>query len=213
MIAEDHQLYREGLSNRINAEPDFKLLGIFEDGRDLISACQNEQPDIILMDVKMPILDGIEATKRILSIFPEVKIIALTMFDDETTILDMLRAGARGYLLKNADYSEIKRIIVEVFEGNRSYCKQVNHRIADILLHEKLNSSQNRKEELTPKEIELLTLVCQGYTAKEIANIQKRPFRTVEGARDRLFDRINVPNAQAAVVYALKHGIVKIEEL
>lgn len=213
MIAEDHQIYREGLLNRINAEPDFKLLGTFEDGRDLVKACQNEQPDVILMDVKMPVLDGIEATKTILASFPEVKIIALTMFDDEATILDMLRAGARGYLLKNADYSEFKRIIVEVFEGNRSYCKQVNHKIADILLQENLYNSLNKKEELSPKEIELLILVCKGFTAKEIAKIQKRPYRTVEGARDRLFNRINAHNAQAALVYALKHGIVRIEEL
>lgn len=213
MIAEDHQLYREGLLGRLKNEKNYTLLGSYEDGQSIVEACQANQPDVILMDLKMPILDGIEASRRILSKNPEIKIIALTMFDNDDTMLDMLRAGARGYILKNADYDEFHRIILEVYEGHRVFCKEVNHRIIDLLTKERLKKDQNDPPKFTSSEIQLLEFVCKGLTSKEIGLIMKIPYRTVEGMKSRLLNKMDVPNSQAATIYAIKHKLVDIEKL
>jgi two-component system, NarL family, response regulator NreC len=214
LIADDHEIFRDGLALMLSKQQDIQLVGQAGNGRELISLVSELRPDVVMTDVKMPMMDGIEATRFLLGQFPDLKIIALSMFDEENLIVDMLEAGAKGYLLKNADKQEILDAIHSVFEERQYYCHHTSSKLATLISRSRFNPYK-KKEVLsfTDREIEIIRLICQQLTAQEIAEKVFLSKRTVEGHRTRILEKMNVKNTAGVVIYALKHRIVTEEEV
>jgi DNA-binding NarL/FixJ family response regulator len=175
---------------------------------------EETRPDMILTDIKMPRMDGIAAAKQLLGKHPGLKIIALSMFEEEDLIVEMLEAGARGYLLKNADKKEILDAIVTVDEGNIFYCKHTTARLASLIVKSKFDQQKKSPGALfTDREREIVRLICRQHTAQEIGEMLFLSKRTVEGYRTRILEKMDVKNTAGVVIFALKHSIIREEEI
>jgi DNA-binding NarL/FixJ family response regulator len=214
VIADDHEIFRDGLALMLSKQQDIQLIGQAANGRQLVTLVNELRPDVVMTDVKMPIMDGIEATRYLLTQHPDLQIIALSMFDEENLIVDMLEAGAKGYLLKNADKQEILDAIHSVYEGKPYYCHHTSSRLASLISKSKFNPYR-KKEALvfTDREKEIIRFICQQLTAQEIADKVFLSKRTVEGHRTKILEKMNVKNTAGVVIYALKHRIVSEEEV
>lgn len=214
LIADDHEIFRDGLALMLSKQDDIRLIAQAEDGKELVELTEKLQPDVILTDIKMPRMDGIEATRLLVQKFPALKIIALSMFDEENLIVEMLESGAKGYLLKNADKHEIVEAITSVYEDKAFYCKATSSRLASMIVKSKFNPY--RKQEpvvFSEREKEIIKLICQQYTAQEIGEKLFLSKRTVEGYRIKILEKMNVKNTAGMVVYALKHNFIKETEI
>jgi two-component system response regulator NreC len=214
VIADDHEIFRDGLAMMLSKQQDIQLIGQAENGRQLTSLVRELQPDVVMTDVKMPVMDGIEATRCLLAENPDLQIIALSMFDEENLIVDMLEAGAKGYLLKNADKQEILDAIHSVYMGKPYYCHHTTSRLASLISKSKFNPYR-KKDPLvfTDREKEIIRLICQQLTAQEIADKVFLSKRTVEGHRTKILEKMNVKNTAGVVIYALRHRLVSEEEV
>lgn len=214
VIADDHEIFRDGLTLMLSKQNAIKLVGQASDGHELIRLVETHQPDIVLTDIKMPGLDGIAATKQLLQTNPQLKIIALSMFEEENLIVEMLELGAKGYLLKNADKTEIIEAITTVHEGNIFYCKHTTATLASLIVKSKFDPlKKNPKSLFTEREKEIIQLICRQHTAQEIGEKLFLSKRTVEGYRTRILEKMEVKNSAGVVVYALKHNIIKEEDI
>jgi DNA-binding NarL/FixJ family response regulator len=212
IIADDHQLFREGIRQALQSEENIILCGEAADGRELVDKAISLNPDVILTDIKMPLMDGIEATRQILSHYPETHILGLSMFDDEANIVDMLEAGARGYLIKNADKNEIIDAVNTVFHGSPYYCKHTSFALAKMISGSRFNPHKKREKiDFTEREIEIIGLICQQLTNKEIGDQLFISTRTVEGHRMKIQEKMQVKNSIGIVIYAIKNGLYKPE--
>ncbi len=208
IIADDHAIFRDGLKQALASEENIFLLGEAADGKELIQLAIESNPDVILTDIRMPVMDGISATKKILETSPGVSIVGLSMFDDEAHIVDMLEAGARGYLLKNADKSEIIDAINSVFHGELYYCKHTSFTLAKMISSSKFNPHKRKdKIEFTEREIEIVQLICEQLTNKEIAEKLYLSTRTVEGHRLKIQEKMHAKNTAGIVICALRLGL------
>lgn len=209
LIADDHPMFRKGL------ELSIKTIGIVgkivqaENGLQVLEMLEKELVDVIFMDIKMPLQNGIETTKLVVKKYPQIKVIALSMFDDKDNILEMFKAGVSGYLLKNTNKAEIETAIKEVMQGSKYYSKEVS----DVLLHkiitaESESMSYNQDNKLTEREIEVLKYVCMQMSTKEIADVMCLSDKTIEGHRIRLIQKTNSKNLAGLVMYAVDHGLV-----
>ena len=214
VIADDHEIFRDGLALMLSKQKHITLMGQAEDGKELIELVKLNHPDIVLADIKMPRMDGIEATKLLTASFPEVRIIALSMYDEENLIIEMLEAGAKGYLLKNADKQEILDAIEQVYDDHVFYCRHTSAKLASLIVNSKFNPY--RKKEVivfTEREKEIIRLICLQYTAQEIGDKLFISKRTVEGYRTKILEKMGVKNTAGVVVYALKHDMIKEAEI
>lgn len=215
IIADDHEVYRDGLKLMLAKEKGYAIVGEAKNGLELIELAKDSSPDIILTDIKMPKADGIEAARRIHEQNSTVGIIALSMFNEESLVIDMLEAGAMGYLLKSSDKSEIIDAINMVYQQHPYYCRSTSARLAITITESKFNPYKKGQPEnlFTPKEIEIICLICDEYSAKEIGDKLFHSTRTVEGYRGRILDKMNVKNTAGIVIYAIKHGIYKVSKV
>lgn len=208
VIADDHEIFRDGFKLMLSKTPSIQFAGEAENGRELVKLVETSNPDVVITDIKMPIVDGIEATRMILEKFPHVAIIGLSMFDEEDLILEMLDAGALGYLIKNVDKDEVAEAILTVYNGDHYYCRTTSHKLAHMIARSKTFSmGKKEKIEFSEKEIEIIQLICKELTNKEIADQVCLSVRTVEGYRQKIQERMQVKNTVGLVVYAIKHGL------
>jgi DNA-binding NarL/FixJ family response regulator len=214
VIADDHEIFRDGLALMLSKQDNVKLVGQAGDGLELVRMVDEASPDMVLTDIKMPRMDGIAAARQLLQRHPGLKIIALSMFEEEDLIVEMLEAGARGYLLKNADKKEILDAIVTVQEGNIFYCKHTTARLASLIVKSKFDQHKKSPGALfTDREREIVRLICRQHTAQEIGEMLFLSKRTVEGYRTRILEKMDVKNTAGVVIFALKHGIIREEEI
>lgn len=214
VIADDHEIFRDGLALMLSKQQDIELIGQAGNGKQLISLVNELQPDVVMTDVKMPVMDGIEATRSLIAENPDLHLIALSMFDEENLIVDMLEAGAKGYLLKNADKQEILDAIHSVYQGKPYYCHHTTSKLASLISKSKFNPYKKRDPLVfTDREKEIIRLICQQLTAQEIADKVFLSKRTVEGHRTRILEKMNVKNTAGVVIYALRHRLVTEEEV
>jgi DNA-binding NarL/FixJ family response regulator len=207
IIADDHEIFRDGLKLMLQKQPDIELLAEAEDGKELIEKTELLKPDVVITDVKMPRMDGASATRYLTEHHPDIGIIALTMFDEEEQIIEMLESGAKGYLLKNADKNEIKEAIQSVYEQTPYYCKHTSHRLAQLVAKSKFNPYRHKaKLEFADREKEIITYICEGITNKEIAEKIFLSVRTVEGLRMKIMEKMDVKNTAGIIIYAIKNG-------
>ncbi len=208
VIADDHEIFRDGLKLMLSRSDDIKVIGEASDGRELIEIVDALQPDVVITDIKMPYMDGIEATREIHKKHPSMGIIGLSMFDEEDLIMEMLEAGANGYLVKNAEKEEVIEAINAAAWGEHYYCRQTNNKLADMIAKSKFNPySHKPKVEFNDRETDIIRLICQEMTNKEIATKMFMSVRTVEGYRLRIQERMDVKNSIGLVIYAIQHGI------
>lgn len=212
VIADDHEIFRDGLALMLSRQKNMSLAGQAADGGELLAMVRETQPDVVLADIKMPHMDGIEATKVLLQEFPDLKIIALSMFSEENLIVEMLEAGAKGYLLKNADKQEILDAIASVMQNQEYYCRDTSVTLASMIV----KSNFNRKKEVvefSDREMEIIKLICKQFTAQEMGESLFLSRRTVEGYRTRILEKMNVKNTAGVVIYALKNKLISEKEL
>lgn len=208
IIADDHQLFIEGVHSLINSMKGIEIIKEVNNGQLLIDILEHTKCDLILMDVNMPMLDGIEATKQIKKTHPEIKILMLTMFSSKDYIEKLLRAGADGYLLKNTDVVELKEAIETLMKGDSYFSKEVTERIMEGLQKKKHEEKTKYLIELTEREIDVLKLIAQEFTTAEIAEKLYISTHTVETHRKNLISKLNVRNIAGLVKYAIQNGLV-----
>jgi DNA-binding NarL/FixJ family response regulator len=203
MIVEDHDLFRLALKKLISETENLELAGEAENGAIFLKAMQELEVDVVLMDIQMPVMNGIEATEIAMKKWPSLKIIALTMFDDDEYLYSMIERGISGFLLKSTTINEIEKAIQMVSEGHQYFSPRITERLVNRL---KGNGGQDTN--LTPKEMEVLKLVCSGHTSSEIADKLFLSNRTVEGYRARLLEKTGQPNTIKLLIYALKNKLI-----
>jgi DNA-binding NarL/FixJ family response regulator len=213
VIADDHAIFRDGLKLMFNYLDKINLVGEAADGEELFKVVCEKQPDVVLTDIKMPILDGIKATIKIKAQYPAINIIGLSMFDDEHLIGEMLEAGANGYLLKNADKSEIEEAIRAVYDNQTYYCKHTTPKLAQVVAFAKnVKRKQLIEAELTNREKAIIYWTCKELTAKEISEKVYLSSRTIEGYRQKILDKLGVKNTAGMVIEAIRLGIYSPED-
>lgn len=209
-IADDYKIYRDGLKVNLSADDNLDVVLEADNGEDLLHGLTGAQPDVIIMDLKMPIMDGMEATKEVRKRFNTMKVIVVTMYEDDKFIIHMMENGANGYLLKNADSTEIIKSIYSVHETGYYFNDLVNKALLKkLLLKGNVKPSFNQNIELTERELEVLKLICEEKTAAEIGKELFISVRTVEGHRTKLIEKVGVRNTAGLVMFALKNGIVQ----
>lgn len=189
-----------------------RLVGMAENGKELLALVKELQPDVVLTDIKMPLMDGIEATRHIVAQYPGTGVIGLTMFEEEQQIIDMLEAGARGYLVKNASKDEVQEAIMRVYHHQHYYCSQTTTKITRMIAASRYNPYKTPvKVSFSEKEREVIKLICKGLTNKEIAQQIRLSYRTVEGYRIRIQEKMDVHNTAGIIIYAIKNQLVELE--
>lgn len=208
-IADDYKIFREGLKLCFNSHENLKVLFEADNGEELIEELSNQQPDIIIMDLNMPLLDGMEATKIIRKKYEAIKILVVTMYDNDKFIIHLMENGANGYLLKNAEPKEIIKAVYTVYENGYYFNDLVNKALLKkLVIKNNLKPSFNHNIELTEREQEVLKMICEEKTTPEIGKEIFLSPRSVEGIRQRLIEKIGVRNTAGLVMFAVKNGLV-----
>lgn len=208
-IADDHKIFRKGVILSMRQYTNIKFVMEADNGDDLLAKLEEANPDVVLCDLKMPIRDGIDTTKLITKNFPNIRVIILTMYEDERFVGHLMDCGAAGYLLKNTEPSEIKRAVMDVMRTGFYLNPFVNKvLIKKNYAKQKFNPSLTSEIVLSEREKEVLTLVCMEFTASEIAKKMEISARTVEAIKDRLMERFGVKNSVGLVFYAMKNSLI-----
>ena len=209
VIADDHKIFRQGLRYALSDDHKMRLVGEAENGITLLQVVEKSKPDVIILDLKMPGMDGMEATKKIRMQHQDVKILILTMIEDEPFILHLMELGANGYLLKNSEPEEIKKAVHCVYENDYYFNNLVSRTMLRNLVRKNdVTMKFNGGVELNDREKEVLGLICQEFTAAEIATKIFLSQRTVEGIRSSLLEKIGVKNTAGLVLYAVRNGLI-----
>jgi DNA-binding NarL/FixJ family response regulator len=208
-IADDHKIFRKGVIHSLRPYHNIKFVLEAENGEELIQGVESAKPDIILMDLKMPVKDGIETTKYLNKHYPAIRILILTMYEDERFVGHLMDSGANGYLLKSTDPEEIKQGITDVMRTGFYLNNFVNRvLIKKNYAKQKFNPNLNSEVIISEREKEVLSLVCMEYTAQEIAQKMEISSRTVEAIKDRLMERFGVKNSVGLVFFAMKNSLI-----
>jgi two-component system, NarL family, response regulator NreC len=210
LLVDDHKIFRDGLRTLIEKEG-MEVVGEAENGRKTLKLAEKLMPNVIIMDVSMPDMNGIEATRKIIASFPDLKVIALSMHSDRRFVLGMLEAGASGYLLKDCAFGELASAIKQVLTGN----KYLSPQIADVVVKGYLNKSTDSfvsgGSVLTSREREILQLIAEGLTAKEIADHVFLSVKTVETHRRNIMQKLNMRSTVDLTKYAIREGLTSLD--
>jgi two-component system, NarL family, response regulator NreC len=209
LLADDHNILRDGMRLLLERQPGFSVVGEAADGREIVEMAREHHPDVIVMDIAMPNMNGIEATRRIVEKRPETGVVILSMHYDESYVLRSLKAGARAYLLKDALKAELISAIRAVAEGRSFFSPKVSR-----VLQEDYVKALNRKDSddtyelLTDREREILQLVAEGKTNKEIASLLTVSLYTVDTHRTHILQKLNLHSVPELILYAVRKGII-----
>jgi len=209
VLADDHTILREGLRALLTSDPDFEIVGEARDGREAVRCVEKLGPDLLLMDLSMPRMSGMDAIREIKKRYPATRIIALTVHKTEEYLLTTLQAGADGYVLKDATHDELVMAIKNVMGGKSYLSPGVSEKVIEGYLEGKGNSrSVSSWETLSQREREVLKLIAEGYKNKDIAEDLCISLKTVEKHRANLMKKLDLHNAAALTVYAVERGLV-----
>jgi len=210
MLVDDHTVVRQGLRALLAAEMDMQVVGEAENGRQAVTLAAKTTPDVVLMDVAMPLLNGLEATRQILKGLPETKILVLTSYGDEDCVTQMMHAGASGYLIKQTAANDLLKAIREVQRGNAFFSPMIAKRLRDQC-RDTYASTQpgGRTCELTSRESEVLQLIAEGFSNKQIASELSISIKTVEKHRQQVMNKLNIHDVAGLTRYAISKGLVE----
>ena len=207
LIADDHAVFRWGLRTLLGSEPDMQVVGEADTGREVLERAAELRPDVILMDIQMPQVNGIEATRRILEANPDVGVVVLTMFEDDDSVFSAMRAGARGYVLKGAPPSEILKVVRAVGDGEAHFGPEIAKRLMDFFSAPKPASPEEAFPELSSREREVLDLIARGHSnAKIAARLFVSP-KTVANHLSHIFTKLQVADRAHAIIRAREAGL------
>lgn len=211
MLADDHTVLRQGLRSLLTAEPDIEIVGEAENGRQTVQMAKKCDPEVLIMDIAMPHLNGIEATRQIMKESPGVKILVLSSHSDDEYVHQLTKAGAVGYLLKQTAAHDLITAIRETALGNAYFSPTISKRLADRYRQSFLagKSPQSEGSQLTSREMEVLQLVAEGYVNKEIAAELSISIKTVEKHRQQVMDKLNIHDVAGLTRFAIARGIVE----
>jgi len=209
-IADDHTLFRAGVRTALSMKKDVELIAEADNGMQLLNLLKHIEPDVILLDIQMPIMDGMSTLPEIRKLYPDVKVIILSMHDDASVISKMMEIGANSYLTKNSDSESIYQAIITCYQQEFFFNDLTNKALLNGL-RTKRTAEQNLPQDvhLTDKEISILKLMCEEKSTKEIADIVDLSPRTVEAIRDKLKSKTGVKTMAGLVLYAVKNGILE----
>jgi DNA-binding NarL/FixJ family response regulator len=215
LLVDDHAVIRQALRMLLESRPEIEVVGDAENGRDAIQAVEDLNPDVVLMDVVMPGLNGIEATRHIRRLARTSHVVMLSGFVDEDQLIDALRAGASGYLLKTSDVAELILAIQTVHRGNTYYSSQLSDGfdLTEIALQAHRPGSRRGIETLTGREREVLQLVAEGHSNQDIANQLEISIKTVEAHKAHISGKLNIHSRTDLIRYALQRGIVRFDSV
>ena len=215
LIADDHVFYREGVRALLNNVPDIEVVGEANNGEEAIAQTRDLQPDVILMDLKMPGMNGIDATRKVHEAYPNIGVLVITMFDDDDSVFAAMRAGARGYLLKDADKDEVVRAIVAVDKGEAIFSPAIAQRMMQYFAASTSPSARRSQPaeftELTDREMEILNLIAQGQNNMVIADKLSLSIKTVQNYVSSILTKLQVADRAQAIVRAREAGLGKAE--
>ncbi len=203
IVVDDHQIFRESLCFMLGELSNVKVLAEASNGAEFIKLIQSVKPDIVLMDINMPEMNGIEASKMAIQKYPDLKILILSMFGDEEYYNTMIEIGVKGFLLKDADFKELKQAIDSILAGQTFFSQ-------DLLMQLLKSKKEGNAVQLTKREKEILELICKGMSNQDVANQLHISIRTVEKHRSDLLDKTNSVNSISLVIYAIKNNLVSI---
>ncbi len=208
IIVDDHKLFREGLKILLQNLEEVAEVWEAPDGEVFLGMLKTCHPDLVLMDIEMPRINGIEATAKAIELFPDLKILALSMYSDEEYFQKMVDAGVCGFLLKNSEFSEVKKAITTVAQGNNYFTEEILYRLVN-----RFKTKPPQVEvpvTLSDRELEVLLLICKGLSNQEIADQLFISKRTVDHHRASLLTKTNTRNAASLVIYAIKHKMIEV---
>jgi two-component system, NarL family, response regulator NreC len=213
ILADDHAVLRHGLSKSFQNEKDMEIVAQAKDGRTTVELVRELSPDIVIMDIGMPDLNGIEATRKITKDFPQTKVIALSMHSSKSFIMEMFKAGASGYLLKDCEFDELVNAIKTVID-NKTY---ISPSISNVVVESSLLNSSKKKDGsafsvLSQREREVLQLMAEGKTTKQVAKRLHISPKTVEGHRMRIMDKLKIDSIAMLTKYAVQEGLTSLEQ-
>jgi NarL family two-component system response regulator LiaR len=214
LIADDHTVVREGTRRMLEQEDDIEVVAEANDGEEAVKIATSIKPDVVLMDISMPVLDGIEATKQIKAQTPSVAILILSAYDDDQFVFSLLEAGAAGYLLKSVRGRELVEAIRSVYAGESVLHPSVARKVLNRFGHASEKAAERAPVELlSEREMEVLKLLTRGLSNKEIADELCISIRTVQGHLGNIFNKLQISSRTEAVVRALKEGWVTLEDI
>jgi DNA-binding NarL/FixJ family response regulator len=210
LLAEDHTIVRKGLRSLLDGEAGIEVIGEAEDGREAVEKVGQLLPDVVLMDITMPSLNGLEATRQIKKRFPEVKVVILTMHANEEYIFQILRAGASGYLVKQAAPTELLSAIQAAYRGESFLSPSISRKvIAEYIQQAEATAEKDSYDQLTDREREVLQLIAEGHPNREIADLLHISVKTVETHRANLMDKLDIHSTAELTRYAIRKGVIK----
>jgi DNA-binding NarL/FixJ family response regulator len=212
LLAEDHKIVREGTRQLLEQSADMQIVGEAADGLEAVRLAGELHPDVVVMDVRLPRLNGIEATRTIAARFPTIRILILSAYDDDSYVFPLLEAGASGYLLKTASGSELAEAIRQVIAGETALSPRITAKLVDRLGKRGSHRTSELPERLTEREMEVLRATASGQPNKTIAgNLAISP-QTVQVHLRNIFSKLGVGNRSEAVAYAIRHGLISLEQ-
>ncbi len=211
VLADDHTIVREGLAKLLEAEPNIQVVGEAENGREAVTKVEKLQPNVAIMDIAMPLLNGIEATRQIKKISPHTKVIILSMHSHDRYISELISLGASGYLLKDSTGGEIIKAISAAIKGDTYLSPSISRRvIEDYLSLKKKSSQEDRYAKLSNREREVFQMIAEGQTTKEISEILCVSLSTVKTHRANIMEKLQIDNIALLIQFAIRLGIVEI---
>jgi len=207
LLCDDQAVIRDGLEMLLNLEKDFQVVGVAQDGAEAVDLAAQKQPDLILMDLKMPIMNGIEATREIRTKFPHIKILVLTTYDDDEWVFDAIRAGASGYLLKDTPRQKIVEAIRGTVDGKSFVDPAIAGKLLNQVASKQTQPTSILTDKLTERELDVLRLIAKGINNSEIANQLHLSEGTVRNHVSAILEKLGVSDRTQAAVIAIQHGL------
>jgi DNA-binding NarL/FixJ family response regulator len=208
IIVDDHSLFRNGMKLLLSTAANFSVMAEASNGKEFLSLLEHMSPDVVLMDINMPEMNGVQATAKALEKNPGLKIICLSMYGEEEYYYKMIEAGVSGFLLKNSDINEVKSAVSAVYEGGKYFSQELLYNVVKNIKTTQIH--QDLVENLSEREIEVLKQICIGLSNQEISEILHISKRTVDKHRANLLDKTNSKNTAHLVMYAIKHKLIDI---
>lgn len=207
-IVDDHKIVRDGIKIMVEDHPGFDIICEAENGKEAIEQCSSHQVDVVIMDITMPVMDGIEATKTLKEKYPDIKVLALTMLSEDQHIRKMIKAGASGYILKNSGKQELIKAIETIVDGKHYFSNDATQAILQELVTPKVNKVNDADDvHITERELEVLKLIVNEFTNQEIADKLYVSVRTIDAHRRNLLQKTGAKNTAGLVKYALKNKL------
>jgi DNA-binding NarL/FixJ family response regulator len=204
-LADDYPLIMEGVRLALELEEGIEVVSEASNGEELVAQVEEQQPDVVITDIGMPVMNGIEATKKITQLKKAPAVIAFTVFNEEHLVMDMLQAGARGYLLKNALKQTVLDAIYTVHAGRTYFCDETSLQLSKMIADSGI-AKQSTTVQFTSSELDVMRLICEQYASKEIAALTQLTVKTVETYRSHILEKTGARNVAGIVIYAMTHG-------